>query len=149
MDEEISAIHQLIVKAQSMDLRAHQLALATTARGSLDGTILALVGGEGPIKAHETIEALTRDAETLIAAATKLRPASDPATVAVAREINDAAADVIAVHTTSRRHCDLRWISNARLGRVWPRGRGTSLGRCSWRSWTLPHFLAAGRRVGG
>lgn len=99
VDDEASAIQQLLVKALSLDLRAHQLALAARTRGSLDGTVLAFVGGEGIINTHATIEAMNADAEELHVAVTHLWLTSDAATVDLAREVSEAAAGVISAHT--------------------------------------------------
>jgi hypothetical protein len=103
VDDEAAAIQQLLVKALSLDLRAHQLALAAKTRGSLDGTVLAFVGGEGIINTHATIEAMNRDAEELHVAATHLWLTSDASTVNLAREVFEAAAEVIAAHTGRRK----------------------------------------------
>lgn len=115
-DDESRAIERLLVKALSMDLRAHQLALAAKSRGSLDGTILALLGSEGPINPHATIQAMTQDAEDLHAAATHLWLTSDPRTVELAREVSDAAAGVIEAHNAGRRPRMIGWLLDLVLG---------------------------------
>jgi hypothetical protein len=120
VDDEATAIQQLLVKALSLDMGAHQLALAAKTRGSLDGTVLAFVGGEGIINTHATIEAMNRDAEQLHVAVTRLWLTSDAATVNLAREVLEAAAGVIAAHT-GRRQASLwarihQLVTGPRLG---------------------------------
>jgi len=110
VDEESRAIHRLLVKALSIDLRAHQLALAARSRGSLDGTMFALFGSEGLINVDATIRALHVDAEELESAATQLWLSSDAETVELARAVSVASGDVIAAHATRRRRGILGWI---------------------------------------
>jgi hypothetical protein len=116
LDDEFGAIEQLLVKALSLDLHAHQLALVARSRGSVDGTILSLVGGEASINAHATVQAMSDDAEDLHRAATHLWLTSDATTVALAREVSDAAADVIEAHMVRRRRWMLRWTVDLVFG---------------------------------
>lgn len=115
-DEQSRAVHQLLVKANSIDLRAHELAVAAQSRASLDGTVFALLGSDGPIDVNATIQALHADAEELSSAATQLWLTSDPRTVELARAIADAAGDVVAARTTRPRAGLFGWLLNLLRG---------------------------------
>jgi hypothetical protein len=101
-DAESSAIQRLLVKSHSLDLHAHQLAMAAKYRSSLDGSIFALFGSEGLISTNETMRAMNEDAEDLHAAATHLWLTSDTVTIQLATEVSQAAADIISAHHARR-----------------------------------------------
>lgn len=157
-DDEAAAIQTILVKSLSMDLHAHQLALAAKNRSSLDGTIHALFGSEGPIHTQATLEAMTRDVEELHAAVTHIWLTSDGPTIALANAVAEAAAEVISAHHDRYpRPRFIAWLLDliwgVRLGnprriegaRVRLAGEREQLVRLSRRRWNLPE-LAPGRQ---
>lgn len=116
VDAQAGAVHQLLVNANSIDLRAHELALAARSRASLDGTVFALFGRDGLIDVNATIQALHADAEELSSAATQLWLTSDPRTVELARAVAEAAGDVVAARTARSRAGLIGWLLNVLRG---------------------------------
>jgi hypothetical protein len=109
-DEQSASVHRVLVKANSIDLLAHQLSLAAKSRGSLDGSVAALFGGPGLINFDATLRALHTDVEELNSAITRLWLSSDQATTDLAQAISDAAAELIAAHSVPRRRGLVGWI---------------------------------------
>lgn len=93
-DESI-AIEEVLVRSSAVVLRSHELAVVVPAVASLDGLFARLIGVMVPLDYGRLLGPLHAETIELERAVARVRLASDPATIALAEKVVDAAMTVL------------------------------------------------------
>lgn len=96
------AIVEVLVRAQAVDLRAHDMTLLALHASSLSGLVPRVLGSVSPVDYTVMSERLIADANALNQAAAQVWLFGDDKTVKLTNAVVIAAADVVAAHTTAK-----------------------------------------------
>ena len=96
--EHRSAVEEVLVCSQAVDLRAHELVLLAANLGSLSGLVARAVGSLAPVDLLAVFGRVDAAADELQRAAARVWLFADPRTVALTNTVVLAAMDVVDAH---------------------------------------------------
>lgn len=116
--ERKHAIEEIIVRAQAIDLRVHEMMVLTANGGSLNGLLGRILGAVVPLDYSAMFNTLNVEVDALNRAAAQVWLFGEDDTVALANAVSLAATDVIDAHTRASENRIASLLRVAIFGRL-------------------------------